>query len=152
MDLAAAVRPGTLVGPAQVMARVIEMGVGRFHHPIWTKLTSTTMVAVGLALLWSGLPVTAVALVCYGAGIGLESIARGTVPWLSSVRRGIRHLWAGSPARACSHKRSLNRRGDHRKACFDGGLVSLTATVVVNLALSFMLYLYLFLGQRTADD
>ena len=56
------------------------MLIGRYHHPIWTKLTSTICVAVGLGVLWIDLPILAMALMLYGAGIGLESIARGTLP------------------------------------------------------------------------
>ncbi|SDR35798.1 Predicted arabinose efflux permease, MFS family [Rhizobiales bacterium GAS113] len=78
--LAAAVGLGALVGPSQVGARTIEMFVARFHHPIWTKLVSTFCVALGLLLLWNGIPIISIALVFYGAGIGLESIARGTLP------------------------------------------------------------------------
>ena len=33
-----------------------------------------------LALLWAGIPAVGLALVCYGAGNGLSSIARGTLP------------------------------------------------------------------------
>jgi hypothetical protein len=78
--LAAAVALGTLVGPAQVGARFVEMLVSRYHHPIWTKLASVSLVALGLGLLWAELPIIPLALVCYGAGIGLESIARATLP------------------------------------------------------------------------
>ena len=56
------------------------MLIARHHHPIWTKVFSVTMLAVGLALLWAGGPLLIAALVCYGAGVGLESIARGTLP------------------------------------------------------------------------
>ena len=56
------------------------MLISRFHHPIWTKLASTIFVATGVGLLWLGLPIVAAALVFYGAGIGIESIARGTLP------------------------------------------------------------------------
>jgi MFS family permease len=80
LALAAAVSLGALVGPSQVAARTIEMFIARFHHPIWTKLTATSLVTVGLAALWMGSPVITLALVLYGAGIGLESIARGTLP------------------------------------------------------------------------
>ena len=80
LELAAAVALGALVGPSQVGARAIEMGVSRFHHPIWTKVASVTCVLVGVLGLALNLPVIAVALMFYGAGIGLESIARGTVP------------------------------------------------------------------------
>ncbi len=78
--LAAAVALGAMVGPAQVGARAIEMLISRFHHPIWTKFASTVFVAIGVGLLWIGFPVIAAALIFYGAGIGIESIARGTLP------------------------------------------------------------------------
>ena len=78
--LAAAVGLGALVGPSQVAARMIEMLIARFHHPIWTNMVSASLVAVGLAALWFGGPVIVLALALYGAGIGLESIARGTLP------------------------------------------------------------------------
>ena len=78
--LAAAVGLGALVGPSQVAARTIEMLIARFHHPIWTKIASASLVAAGLAALWIGGPIVALALILYGAGIGLESIARGTLP------------------------------------------------------------------------
>jgi MFS family permease len=78
--LPAAVALGALVGPAQVTARVVEMLIGRYHHPIWTLVASVLFVAAGIALLWSAAPITAVALMLYGAGIGIHSIARGTVP------------------------------------------------------------------------
>jgi MFS family permease len=80
ITLAAAVALGTLIGPAQVGARAIEMLAGRYHHPIWTKLASALAVAMGLGALWTGFPIVAVTLVLYGAGIGLASIARGTLP------------------------------------------------------------------------
>ena len=80
LTLAAAVALGTLVGPAQVGARFIEMLVSRYHHPIWTKIASVSLVAIGLLLLWMDIRLVAICLVCYGAGIGLESIARATLP------------------------------------------------------------------------
>ncbi|MGA8611033.1 MAG: MFS transporter [Xanthobacteraceae bacterium] len=78
--LAAAVGLGALVGPSQVAARAVEMAIARFHHPIWTKVASTSLVAAGLAALWMEAPFVPLALALYGAGIGLESIARGTLP------------------------------------------------------------------------
>ena len=78
--LTAAVALGALVGPSQVAARTIELLIARFHHPIWTKMASASLVAAGLAALWVGGQIIVLALVLYGAGIGLESIARGTLP------------------------------------------------------------------------
>ena len=80
ISLSAAVALGALVGPSQVGARAMEMLIGRYHHPIWTLVGSTVLVAVGVGALWMELPLVAVALVLYGGGIGIESIARGTLP------------------------------------------------------------------------
>ena len=77
--LTLAVSLGAIVGPCQVGARAIEMAIARWHHPVWTKLASVTSVMLGIGLLWAG-GLVSVALIFYGAGIGLESIARGTLP------------------------------------------------------------------------
>jgi hypothetical protein len=86
--LAAAVALGALVGPSQVGARAVEMMISRYHHPIWTLLAATVFVAVGVGVLWAGWPVVSAALVFYGAGIGIESIARGTLPLAIFGRTG----------------------------------------------------------------
>lgn len=78
--LAAAVALGALVGPAQVGARFIEMMIARYHHPIWTMLASALLMLGGIGALWANLPVLSLALVLYGAGLGIESIARATLP------------------------------------------------------------------------
>jgi len=80
LALASAVALGALVGPSQVGARVIEMVFGRYYHPIWTMLAATVLVTIGLCLLLIGFPILVFALMFYGAGIGVESIARGTLP------------------------------------------------------------------------
>lgn len=79
MSLAAAVAVGAVIGPAQVGARVIEMLLGGRHHPVWTMLAATLLIAVGIAGLTTVLP-AAVLLVAYGAGNGIWSIARGALP------------------------------------------------------------------------
>ena len=77
--IAAAIGIGTLIGPSQVGARVLEMlGRGR-HHPIWTMLVATTAILIGFGGLQFGLPAAAV-MIAYGAGNGLWSIARGALP------------------------------------------------------------------------
>jgi hypothetical protein len=80
LSLAAAVSLGALVGPSQVGARIVEMAFGRYYHPIWTMLAATVLVTVGVGLLLVGFPIILLALIPYGAGIGIESIARGTLP------------------------------------------------------------------------
>jgi len=74
-----AIALGALIGPAQVGARVLEMlGRGR-HHPIWTMAAATGLVLLGFLGLELGVPASA-ALIAYGAGNGLWSIARGALP------------------------------------------------------------------------
>ena len=80
VDFAAAVALGTLFGPAQVGARVIERVFGARYHPIWTLIAACALMAAGLALLLGGFPLLAVVIVIYGAGYGISWIARGTLP------------------------------------------------------------------------
>jgi MFS family permease len=77
---ATAVGLGALVGPAQVGARLVEMAFGSRYHPIWTLAAAAVLIAAGLALLWGGFRLPAVALIAYGAGNGIWSIARGALP------------------------------------------------------------------------
>lgn len=80
LDLGMAVALGALVGPSQVAARVVELFVGRRFHPLWTMLVGVALVALGIILLWLEFPIIALALIAYGAGNGISSIVRGTVP------------------------------------------------------------------------
>jgi hypothetical protein len=80
VKMTAAVALGTLVGPSQVLARVLEMIVGRHFHPIWTMLSSTVLVTTGLVLLSFHFPLIALGLVFFGAGMGIMPTARETVP------------------------------------------------------------------------
>jgi hypothetical protein len=80
VPLAEAVALGALVGPAQVAARAVEMFSGRHYHPIWTLIASSLLFSAGVALLWAGQPFLALGFILYGAGGGMRSIARGTLP------------------------------------------------------------------------
>jgi len=77
---AEAVALGTLFGPAQVGARVIERVFGERYHPICTMIASCSAMAVGLALLLAGFAILAMAVVIYAGGYGIMWIARGTLP------------------------------------------------------------------------
>ena len=77
---AVAVAWGAMLGPAQVGARLAEVLTAKRHHPVWTMLAWTGLVAVGIGLLWAWPSALPVALACYGGGVGIGSIARGTVP------------------------------------------------------------------------
>ncbi|MFZ2103658.1 MAG: MFS transporter [Oricola sp.] len=76
---AAAVGLGTLIGPAQVGARVLEMLGRERHHPIWTMIVATSLVLLGFLGLFLDISAS-VALIAYGAGNGLWSIVRGALP------------------------------------------------------------------------
>ena len=56
------------------------MLVGVRFHPVWTMIATSALVAAGLAMLFGGPWSVAVGLVVYGAGNGLTSIVRGTLP------------------------------------------------------------------------
>ena len=79
-DHAVAVALGTLFGPAQVGARVVERLFGEHYHPIWTMIASCVLMALGLALLSAGFPILALAIALYGGGYGIMWVARGTLP------------------------------------------------------------------------
>src|SRR5262249_20746862 len=133
----AAVAFGALVGPSQVGARVVEMLIGHTHHPIWTMIASTVLTAAGLAILWAGLPVIAVALVLYGAGVGIKSIARGTLPLALYGASGYAALM-GRLAMPSLIAQSLSPTLgavllEHAGA--DGTLAALTALAALNIAL-----------------
>jgi MFS family permease len=80
VELAMAVTFGTLFGPAQVGARVLERVFGQRYHPIWTMIASCTLMFGGLLLLMISAPILSVAILLYGAGYGISWIARGTLP------------------------------------------------------------------------
>ncbi len=80
VGLAGAVALGSLIGPCQVGARVIQFLLGRRLHPLWTLLASCGAMALGLPLLALGWGWIALALVFYGIGLGLKAVAAGTVP------------------------------------------------------------------------
>ena len=79
-DFAVAVSLGTLFGPAQVGARVVERLFGSRYHPIWTMIGSCTLMAVGLLLLAGRFPILLLVILLYGAGYGISWIGRGTLP------------------------------------------------------------------------
>jgi len=80
VDFAIAVSLGTLFGPAQVGARVVERLFGSRYHPIWTMIGSCTLMAVGLLLLAGRFPILLLVILLYGAGYGISWIGRGTLP------------------------------------------------------------------------
>lgn len=83
LPAAAAVTAGTLMGPAQVGVRVLDMLFGLRLHPLTTTMISTLLLVVALGVLWLTGPTLVGALVfavLFGLAQGLTSIVRGTVP------------------------------------------------------------------------
>ena len=74
---------GMLFGPAQVLARIGELGFGRRMHPLWTARFAVGLLVAAfvlLALMPFSAAVAATFAVMYGMANGLLTIARGTVP------------------------------------------------------------------------
>jgi hypothetical protein len=80
LDFAVAVSLGTLFGPSQVGARVIERLFGSHYHPVWTMIASCALMAVGLLMLYGAVPALLIVILLYGAGYGISWIGRGTLP------------------------------------------------------------------------
>ena len=146
MDLSGAVALGAIVGPAQVGARFLEALAGRYYHPVWTMVASTLLVAVAAWMLSLGVPLVTLAIIVYGAGNGIGSIASGTVP-----------LALFGPARypVLMGRRALPLLAAMAAAPFVGGLVFegggadallalLAGCATLNLALVAVLCLLMF--------
>jgi len=80
VDFALAVSLGTLFGPAQVGARVVERLFGNRYHPIWTMVACCTLMAAGLLLLAGNMRPLVLIILLYGAGYGISWVGRGTLP------------------------------------------------------------------------
>jgi len=79
--LATAVAIGALVGPAQVGGRLLEFGVLRHVHPLLSARLAALMHPVGAACLaLLGAPLAALFAILHGAGNGILTIAKGTLP------------------------------------------------------------------------
>jgi predicted MFS family arabinose efflux permease len=79
--LAAAVAIGALVGPAQVGGRLLEFGLLRHVHPLLSARLAALMHPVGASLLaLLGAPLAALFAILHGAGNGILTIAKGTLP------------------------------------------------------------------------
>lgn len=99
----AAITAAALVGPAQVAARLFEFVILRHIHPLVSARLAATLHPVGaVALAFMGPAGAAVFAILYGAGNGLLTIARGTVPLaiFGPHAYGERNGLIGAPARA----------------------------------------------------
>jgi hypothetical protein len=78
---ATAILVGSLIGPSQVAARLLEFSLLRRVHPLISARVATAMHPLGAGILLLGGPVTAPLFgVLHGAGNGILTIAKGTLP------------------------------------------------------------------------
>jgi predicted MFS family arabinose efflux permease len=100
--LAVAVAVGALVGPAQVGGRLLEFGFLRRVHPLLSARLAASLHPLGAALLLLlGGPAAALFAILHGAGNGILTIAKGTLPLVlfGAVGYGERQGWLMVPAR-----------------------------------------------------
>jgi predicted MFS family arabinose efflux permease len=97
-----AIAAGALIGPAQVAARMIEAGFLKNYHPLLSARLATLAHPIGAAIVLIGGGAFASAFaVLHGAGNGILTIARGTVPLAlyGQQNYGYRLGLIGAPAR-----------------------------------------------------
>ena len=100
--LAVAVGVGALIGPAQVAGRLLEFGWLRRVHPMLSARLAALMHPLGAVMLSVfGGPAAAVFAVMHGAGNGILTIAKGTLPLVLFGPAGYGHRqgWLMVPAR-----------------------------------------------------
>ena len=100
--LAVAVGVGALIGPAQVGARLLEFGLLRRVHPLLSARLSALAHPAGIvALLLLGPAAAPLFTLLHGAGNGILTIAKGTLPLalFGAQGYGARQGWLLLPAR-----------------------------------------------------
>ena len=81
VSLSMAVTAGALIGPAQVAGRLLEFGVLRRAHPLLSARIAAVMHPLGaVALAVFGAPAAMLFAILHGAGNGVLTIAKGTLP------------------------------------------------------------------------
>jgi MFS family permease len=99
---AIAIAAASLVGPAQVAARLVEFFLLRHMSPLLSAKLATSLHPVGAALLLICGPIAAIPFVLlHGAGNGMLTIARGTLPLalFGAAGYGLRTGLLAAPAR-----------------------------------------------------
>ncbi|MCU0911339.1 MAG: MFS transporter [Rhodobacteraceae bacterium] len=99
---AVAIAAGSLIGPAQVAARVVEFGLLRRVHPLlMARLAASAHPLAALCLVAFGSPAAYGFAVLHGAGNGILTIAKGTLPLalFGAAGYGRRLGWLNAPAR-----------------------------------------------------
>ena len=152
VSLATAVFVGALIGPSQVGARLLEFGLLRKVHPLLSARLATALHPLGVVIfVVVGAPAAAVFGILHGAGNGMLTISKGTLPLylFGAQGYGRRQGLLMLPARVTQAAApwlfglALDRWGD--------GALALSATVGV-LALAMLFMLSAGSGQRATTD
>jgi predicted MFS family arabinose efflux permease len=102
LGAAQALAIGMLIGPAQVAGRLLEFGALKHISP-WTsaKMASMSHPVGAVLFMGMGAPLATVFTVLHGAGNGILTIAKGTLPLLvfGSHGYGARQGWLMAPSR-----------------------------------------------------
>ncbi|MCO5123918.1 MAG: MFS transporter [Rhizobacter sp.] len=101
-SLAVAIGVGALVGPAQVAGRLLEFGLLRRVHPLLSaRLAALAHPAGALLLLAGGSALAPLFAILHGAGNGILTIAKGTLPlvFFGPAGYGARQGWLMLPSR-----------------------------------------------------
>lgn len=76
-----AIAAGALIGPAQVIARILEASVLSRFHPLWSTRLACLTHPIGAAVVgFFGAPAASAFALLHGSGNGIVTIARGTLP------------------------------------------------------------------------
>jgi MFS family permease len=97
-----AVSAGALIGPAQVLARIVEASfLSRYHPVVSTRIACLTHPVGAAILALAGGGAASVFAIFHGAGNGILTIARGTLPLaiFGPQNYGYRLGIVGAPAR-----------------------------------------------------
>jgi predicted MFS family arabinose efflux permease len=102
-SMAAAVAAGAFMGPAQVGGRLLEFGALQRWSPVLTaRLAALGPLLAAAALLLVGLPAAVPFALLHGAGNGILTISKGTLPLVLMGHQGYgaRQGWLNLPATA----------------------------------------------------
>ncbi len=139
---AAAIAAASLVGPAQVAARVAEFGLLRWASPMISARLATGLHPLGAILLaMIGAPAAIPFVLLHGAGNGMLTITRGTLPLalFGAAGYGLRTGILATPARILQGGAPLlfglvlDRDGPFAALLLSGALMSLSLLALLLL-------------------
>ncbi len=138
----AAIAAASLVGPAQVAARLAEFGLLRRASPMLSARLAVAMHPIGAALLAGfGAPAALAFVLLHGGGNGLLTIARGTLPLalFGAEGYGLRTGLIAAPARILQGAAPLlfgfvlDRAGPRAALLFSGTLMATSLLALLAL-------------------